>query len=198
MISFSRLFKQLFDISFYNKFVIISRNGVNICSANLENLFYALKPNNQTLLNTEIFKVEQPKSKKQKISHNNDTNLWHLRLGHINLAKINRLVKDGPLKELNVGTLPVCESCLEGKMIKRPFLGNGEWAKKSLKLIHSDICGPLNVQARGGYEYFITFIDNYSRYGYMYLMQMKSETFDKFKEFRAEAEKQIGKSMKIL
>ena len=64
--------------------------------------------------------------------------------------------------------------------------------------MHSDVCGPLNVQTRDGYEYFVTFIDDYSRYGYVYLMQRKSETFEKFKEFTAEAEKQLGKSLKTL
>ena len=69
-------------------------------------------------------------------------------------------------------------------------------AKEPLQLVHSDVCGPLNVLARGGHEYFILFIDDYSRYGYVYLMQKKSETFGKFKEFLAEAEKQLGKSLK--
>ena len=54
------------------------------------------------------------------------------------------------------------------------------------------------MQARGGYEYFILFIDDYSRYGHVYLMQKKSETFGKFKEFLAEAEKQLRKSLKTL
>ena len=88
LISVGRLFEQCYDVSFNNKCVIISRNGVNICSANLENCLYTLRPNNQSLLNTELFKVEQPKSKKQKISHDND-------IYHINLNKINKLVKDG-------------------------------------------------------------------------------------------------------
>ena len=64
--------------------------------------------------------------------------------------------------------------------------------------MHSDVCGPLNIQARGGYEYFVTFIDDYSRYGYVYLMQQKSETFGKFKEFHAEVERQLGENLKIL
>ena len=41
----------------------------------------------------------------------------------------------------------------------------------------------MSIQARGGYEYFITFINDYSRYGYVYLMRQKSEAFEKFKEF---------------
>ena len=111
---------------------------------------------------------------------------------------INRQVKEGPLKELKVRSLPVCESCLEGQKTKRSFSTKGERVKEPLELIHSDVCGPLNVQARGGYEYFVTFIDDYSRYGYIYLMQRKSETFENFKEFQAEAEKQLGKMVKSL
>ena len=124
--------------------------------------------------------------------------LWHLRLGHINLDRINRLVKDGPLRKLNVGTLPVCESCLEGKMTKRPFSAKGERSKEPLQLVHSDIYSLLSVQARGGYEYFVTFIDDYSRYGYVYLMHKKSKPFGKFKELMAETDKQLGKSLKTL
>ena len=71
-------------------------------------------------------------------------------------------------------------------MTKRPFSGKGERSKEPLQIVHSDICGPLSVQARGGYGYFFTFIDDYSRYGYVYLMHNKSETFGKFKEFMTE------------
>ena len=56
----------------------------------------------------------------------------------------------------------------------------------------------MSTHARGGYLYFVTFIDDYSRYGYVYLMKYKSETFEKFKEFKAEVEKQLGKSIKTL
>ena len=83
-------------------------------------------------------------------------------------------------------------------MTKRSFSAKGTRAKEPLQLVHSDVCGPVSVQARGGYEYFVTFIDDYSRYGYVYLMRRKSETFGKFKEFLAEAEKQLGKSLKTL
>ena len=56
----------------------------------------------------------------------------------------------------------------------------------------------MSTSARGGYEYFITFIDDYSRYGYLYLMRHKSEAFDKFKEYKAEVENYRGKSIKSL
>ena len=52
-----------------------------------------------------------------------------------------------------------------------------------LEIIHTDVWDPMSVKARGGYHYFLTFTDDLSRYGYIYLMKHKSETFEKFKEF---------------
>ena len=119
LISVSMLHEQLFSISFINNEIVISRNGLDICHAKPENGMYVLRPTERSLNNSELFKVEHPKSnKRQKVSHIDNTYLWHLKLGHINLDRINLLVKDGPLRKLNVGTLPVCESCLEGKMTK--------------------------------------------------------------------------------
>ena len=190
LISVSMLHEQLFSISFINNEIVISRNCLDICHAIPENGLYVLRPTERSLNNSELFKVEHPKSnKRQKVSHSDNTYLWHLRLGHINLDRINQLVKDGPLRKLNVGTLHFCGSCLEGKMTKRPFSAKGERSKEPLQLVHSDVYGPLSVHTRGGYEYFVTFIDDYSRYGFVYLMHKKSKTFGKFKEFMAEAEK---------
>ena len=83
-------------------------------------------------------------------------------------------------------------------MTKRHFAAKDGHAKELLELVHTDIYGPMNIEARGGYEYYITFIDDYSRYRYVYLITRKSEAFDKFKEFRTEAEKQLGNSIKTL
>ncbi|KAK8636397.1 hypothetical protein V6N13_124143 [Hibiscus sabdariffa] len=71
-------------------------------------------------------------------------------------------------------------------MTKAPFNGKGERASDLLGLIHSDVCGPMNTQARDGFHYFITFTDDFSRYGYIYLKRHKSEALGKFKEFRNE------------
>ena len=56
----------------------------------------------------------------------------------------------------------------------------------------------MSSNARGGYFYFITFTDDLSRYGYVYLMKHKSESFEMSKLFRNEVEKQTGKCIKIL
>ncbi|KAL4379185.1 hypothetical protein GQ457_02G025820 [Hibiscus cannabinus] len=56
----------------------------------------------------------------------------------------------------------------------------------------------VGTYARGGYQYFITFTDDFSRYGYIYLMRHKSEALEKFKEFKNEVQNQHGKSIKVL
>ena len=56
----------------------------------------------------------------------------------------------------------------------------------------------MSTSARGGYRYFITFTDDFSRYGYIYLMRVKSESFEKFKEFKSEVENQLNRKIKTL
>ena len=50
-------------------------------------------------------------------------------------------------------------------MTKRHFSAQGHRAKEVLELVHSDVCGPMSVPTIGGYEYFIMFMDDYSRFG---------------------------------
>ena len=71
----------------------------------------------------------------------------------------------------------VCESCLLGKLTKAPFIGHSERVDDLLGLVHNDVSGPISSTAKGGYQYLITFIDDYSRYGYLYLMKHKYESF---------------------
>ena len=80
----------------------------------------------------------------------------------------------------------------------RPFKAQGYRVKEVLDFVHTDLCGPMSTNARGGYEYFISFIDDYSRYEYIYLMRHKSEAFEKFKEYKTEMENHQGKSIKSL
>ena len=69
MISVSELCKHSFSLSFNNNSIIISRNGLEICYANIEYGLYVLRPMESFILNTEIFRVANPKpNKKLKVS----------------------------------------------------------------------------------------------------------------------------------
>ena len=69
-------------------------------------------------------------------------------------------------------------------MTKRLFTSKEVRAKECMELVDTNVCGPFNVQARGGYEYFVAFTDDYSRYGYVYLVHRKSDVLAKFKDLR--------------
>ena len=93
------------------------------------------------------------------------------------------------MSSLTYKSYPICESYLQEKMAKLPFVGHEERSVEILALVHTDVCGLFDVQARGQFFYFITFTDDFLRYGYVYLMRHKSEAFERFKEFRFEVEK---------
>ena len=178
--------------------VVIKKDKVFICSSNIVDGLYIITPDKHELCNFELDHNSHVKSLKRKFPSASDAYLWHLHLGHINSNRIQRMVKDGLLETLDFNEFPVYESCLEGKMTKRPFNAKGYKVKDLLELVHLDVCGPMSIQARGGYDYFITFTNDYSRFGYVYLMKRKFEAFEKFKEFMAEVENQSGKHIKAI
>ena len=96
---------------------------------------------------------------------------------------------EGLLEVSDSDSLSTCESCLLGKMTKSPFIEKGERASDLLSLIHTDVCEPMMVNARCGYRYFIMFMNDLSRYGYVFLMRYKSESFKMFKRYHNEVEK---------
>ncbi|KAK1607895.1 hypothetical protein QYE76_031568 [Lolium multiflorum] len=114
------------------------------------------------------------------------------------VKRMKKLHSDGLLESLDFESLDRCEACLMGKMTKTPFSGTMERATDLLEIIHTDVCGPMSVASRGGYRYVLTFTDDLSRYGYIYFMKHKSETFEKFKEFQSEVENQRNKKIKFL
>ncbi|KAL0463254.1 UNVERIFIED_CONTAM: hypothetical protein Slati_0213000 [Sesamum latifolium] len=100
---------------------------------------------------------------KRKINDNENAQIWHARLGHISKDRIRKLVDSKSLEIDNLDHLPTCESCLKEKMTKKPFVGQSAIANGLLDLVHTDVCGPLSIPARGGFAYFITFTDDHSR-----------------------------------
>lgn len=90
------------------------------------------------------------------------------------------MIKSKTLSFLSFELILLCESCLENKMTKGPFRAKGNHTTQLLELIYTNVCSLISIQGRGRYEYFVTFIDNYSLYEYIYLMHKKSEVFAKF------------------
>ena len=99
------------------------------------------------------------------------------------------------LKNENVA----CEGCALGKMHRDEFPSNPDRKKRDvLDLVHTDVCGPMQTRSLGGAFYILLFIDDCTRYTWVYFLRRKSDVFEYFKEFRNMVEKQTEKSIKIL
>jgi hypothetical protein len=166
----------------------------------MNGMYYGKCPveNGLYVLNLEEDEINNVNAKRVRKNDFNHTYMWHCRLGHIGKNRIERLHKDGLLDSFDYESIETCESCLIGKMTKAPFVGQSERATELLGLVHTYVCGPMNSTARGGFQYFITFTDDLSRYGYVYLMRNKAESFEKFKEFQNEVQNHTGKTIKFL
>ena len=108
---------------------------------------------------THIHNIE---AKRCKVNNDSATYLWHCRLGHIGVKRMKKLHTDGILESLDYESLDACEPCRMGKMTKTPFSGTMERATDLSEIIHTDVCGPMSVEARGRYHYFWTFTDDLS------------------------------------
>jgi transposase InsO family protein len=85
-----------------------------------------------------------------------------------------------------------------GKNIKKEFPSSDNRAQRILDLVHSDVCGPMTSPSLSGCFYYVIFIDAYSRKCWMYFLKAKSDTFDKFKNYKAFIEKKTRKHIEIL
>ncbi|KAG9444830.1 hypothetical protein H6P81_016170 [Aristolochia fimbriata] len=132
---------------------------------------------------------------KQSAIDEKSSNLWHWRLCHISIDRVKRLVREGILKYLNFTDYATCVDCIKGNQTNSRKNGTRR-SSDLLEIIHTKICCPDSSSS--SQKYFISFIDDYSRYMYLYLRQHKNEALDAFKTFKAEVEKQYGKQIKIV
>jgi hypothetical protein len=120
------------------------------------------------------------------IVQSNKAYLWHHRLGQINKHRLHQLKSMSTgLDNYDASTVPLCHSCLNGKQHRDPFPKSTNFCStKLLELIHSDLYGPINPPTSSGISYFLTFIDDKSRYTIVYLLKHKFETFGKFQIYK--------------
>jgi transposase InsO family protein len=136
-----------------------------------------------------------------KTRKNETTDLWHLRLSHVSYSKLAVMMKKLMLKglpQLEVRTDTVCAGCQYGKAHQLPYAESKFKAKKPLELVHSDVFGPVKQASISGMRYMVTFIDDFSRYVWVYFQKEKSETFSKFQEFKSAKEAEIGEKICFL
>ena len=140
-----------------------------------------------------LYKV--PRHLVRALAHNQviPSKLWHRRLGHLHykaLPYLQTMVSGMP--PISCTDFEVCKGCMIGKNTRKSFSSSTSRAKEILELVQSDICGPVSCPSLNGVLYYVIFIDDYFRKCWIHFLKAKSETFDKFKEFKAFIENNIA------
>jgi hypothetical protein len=132
-----------------------------------------------------------------------DESLWHRRFCHLNRGDVRKLMQGTLATGIVVNSKesmdPICEPCIAGKQhrVAVPKVAQHR-SSKPLELVHSDVHGPLPVRSRHHSRYWITFIDDASRYWVVLPLQDKAGAFAAFKQFKALAENQLNCKIKAL
>ncbi|CAI7933035.1 unnamed protein product [Closterium sp. NIES-54] len=132
-----------------------------------------------------------------------DWETCHERLCHVNFPMLQKLVKDGSLKGLEVKgavkDIGSCPTCLETKFTKFPFSNGTGPAKAPLALVHMDVVGPTRAPSLSGSRYFLTIVDDHTRVVWMYPLKTKGEVaMAVLKEWMPRAQRESGHKMKVI
>lgn len=192
LLSVSAITDRGYKVIFREKDAIVVDKKNKVCTRadRIGNLYYVRQ------CRDAINNVEISNSSKKAID------IWHERLGHVNERDLKVMLKSGLVHGMKFNDsekLSECEVCAREKLTSKPFpTGDKERTRELLEIVHTDICGPMRHASVGGKKYFVTFIDNKSRWCEVYFIKNKSEVLEVFKRYKAEAETFTGCKIKFL
>ena len=129
---------------------------------------------------------------------NDDAGIWHSRLCHVNFGLMSQLSSMSLISNFTIVKGSKFHSCVQLKQPRKPHKATEERNLAPLELIHSDLCEMNGELTKGEKRYFITLIDDASRFCYIYLLQTKDEALDYFKIYKTEVENQLERKIKRL
>lgn len=182
------------EILFSRDGVTMSRNGITLMEG---------KRAGQTLyhLNIQVEEMAATVTTALRSTKVEPLSIWHLRLGHANHRTILRMASLGctdGLTLFNDKTSSTCAGCLLGKMHRLPFDSGRRRATAAGEIIHTGVCGPLQVPTPDGFRYFVTFKDDFSNWCVTRLIKNKSEVATALREFVAQVKTETGNDVKTI
>ena len=170
VISVRQLCSKGYQVIFQQENCVVKKGGVEYLRARKTGGLYQL-----VIHDLPVSSIERALA---MVESNSKLTLWHHRLGHLNEVEVRKM-----LPQINLGTGKLnCVSCIKGKMSRSKFVKRDSRNQRKFGLVHSDVCGPFEIAAMGGYKYFVTFIDDCTGFCVAYLIRQKSEVCGKFKE----------------
>ena len=189
LVSRSLLNKHGFQMMFESNMVVLSKNRMYVGNGYVNDGLFKLyvitlklKINDEVSSSTYLLK---------------SSNLWHGRLEYVNFNLLRKLINMKHILNFQIDLKYKCETYVEVKLTRSSF----QTSKRNIEpldLIHSDICNFKSIQTRGGNKYFITFIDDCTKYCYVYLLKSKDKALVKFIFYKNEVENQLNRKIKEL
>jgi transposase InsO family protein len=179
VISVSKITKELNCNVIFSPENVVFRDRITkkkIGEGSLENGLYILDMSNKALLANNL---EQNK-------------LWHWRVVHASDKVLNKMMSVTNLNNSN------CDICRFSKQTRLPFSLSNSKTTRIFELVHSDVWGPAPIDSYNNFKYYVTFIDDFSRTIWIYLLKTKDEVFLKFQEFTNFVENPYDIRIKIL
>ncbi|KAL5563802.1 hypothetical protein UlMin_033549 [Ulmus minor] len=122
---------------------------------------------------------------------------WHDRLGHVSSVILQKVLSNCNLS-CSINKNLICSSCQYAKSHRLPFQLSHSRASSPLDLIHTDIWGPAPVLSTSGSRYFILFVDDNTRFTWLFPLQTKDQALQVFIQFRTLVENQFNSKIKLL
>lgn len=188
LLSVSKITDSGYEVKFGKTGAIVTDKNNKVClrAERIGNLYYM-----QNYENTANF-----------IEPRNELDMWHYKMGHLNERDLKDMAKSKNIYGLNFKPdlkLSTCEVCISQKQTRSVFpKKSGDRCSELLEIVHSDVCGPMRCQSNSGAKYFVTFIDEKSRYCEVFFLKKKSDVFSAFVKYKASAENFTGKKIKAL
>ena len=168
-----------------NKCVVFDKNECALFVGTRHNNIYVVD-----LYDSKAF------NEKCLVSVNDDTWLWHRRLGHVSMHTISKLSKKNLVKGLPKLTYKkdlLCDACVKGKHQKSSFQSkNLISTTRPLELLHMDLFGPSNTLSLGGKAYCFVIVDDYSRFTWVFFLSHKNEAFHMFASYSKKVQNEKG------
>jgi histone deacetylase 1/2 len=104
------------------------------------------------------------------------SSLWHRRLGHPSSVIVHQVLRDNNIQFSESNKESVCDACQKAKSHQLSYPKSSSVSTFPLELVFSDVWGPAPASV-GRYKYYVSFIDDYSKFTWIYLLKKKSDVF---------------------